>query len=213
VREKRINVVTLYDSPTCVTMLNYQTSKLNELIARNRTDFLFLYKMVPVDAALTETNYAIYLNKLSQLIKSNLNQSQSVSCLRIFPFIVRSLFTFDFKISNVLNELEDFHFLLNYNGLSDLNLTEFNTTIQLSCTLNVPITNTTRLNETVKYCYRRFQFFLFGFNVTTLKYQQIATIRFTDLNNQTYNFQNTSIFMPNNYTFAMNSQQSQTEPS
>ena len=79
VKEKRVNVVTLYDSPTCVTLLNYQTNKFNELTTRNRTDFSFLYKMVPVDAALTDENYAIYLNKLSQVVKSNLNQTQSVS--------------------------------------------------------------------------------------------------------------------------------------
>ncbi len=102
----------------------------------------------------------------------------------------------------MLNELEDFHFLLNYNGLSNLSLKELNTTIQLKCILNVPDTNTNRLNETVNYCYRRFQFFLFGFNVTALKYVPIATVRLADFTNETYNFLNTTISMPNNYTFA-----------
>lgn len=94
VREKGVNVVTLYDSPTCVALLNYQTSKFNQLTARNRTDFSFMYKMVPVDSALTEANYAIYSNKLSQMIKANLNQTKSVSLLQYFSLFTHSKLIF-----------------------------------------------------------------------------------------------------------------------
>jgi hypothetical protein len=93
VREKRVNVITLYDSPTCIALLNYQTTKFNELIARNRTDFSFLYKMVPVDVAFTEVNYAIYSSKLSQVIKANLNQTQRVR-LSLSLSLSLSSFTF-----------------------------------------------------------------------------------------------------------------------
>jgi hypothetical protein len=66
-----INVISIYDSPQCVPLVNYQMSTLAQTLPSGLFNaYTYLYKFVPVDI---NTNYAIYSQTLSGYLNKNLN--------------------------------------------------------------------------------------------------------------------------------------------
>jgi hypothetical protein len=101
------------------------------------------------------------------------------------------------KISNALDELEDYYFLEAYDGQSSVTyLSDLNNTVTLKCFVDL---NTNM--ENYRYCYRSLNFMLYGY-ANSSGYTPIATMVLGDLS--TYNTTlSVNITMPKDYTFAV----------
>lgn len=105
------------------------------------------------------------------------------------------------KSSNVLDELESYYLISNYNSLTNPTyLSGLNDTVSLNCFVDIKNVST---NLTFKYCYRSLNFILFGFNVSTaspLSYAQAGNIILPTILSSEVSY-NATVTMFQNYTF------------
>lgn len=191
------NVIAIYDSPQCLAMANYYTNSMNLTQISN---YQYMYKLVPFDS--TVSSYSAFLGSITSAIKPNLTGSYQVSLLKIFKSLSDN--NSMLKISNLLEELEDFYFLNNYSvNSSQIYLNDTSSFIQLKCFLSMN-TNLNANEDSFRYCYRRLNYQLYGLNNSTSMYTSVANLDLSDLFNIASSF-NVTITMPQDFTFSSGS--------
>jgi hypothetical protein len=198
-----INVIAVYDSPQCAPLVNYNSMTQGLTLAESNA-YERLYKLVPYDASLSDTNYDSLVDTLTRAIQANLTNQFTVCPFSYFSFqlILYLMFaSFKFKVSNALDELEDYYFLDAYDSSSPVTYLNGMNGSSGVVTLKCYVDANANL-ENYRFCYRSLNFKLFGYTTNATAYKQVATLMLGDLT--TYNATlSVSISMPNNYTFAV----------
>ena len=182
ITSSKINVIAIYDSPTCLFTLNSAWSLLN-VSGDLAASYSYLNRLVSVDTSML--NYATNSIQVQLPNPTSVNQvSCNQRCYVVSCTSVNSgaLFFRVSKASFFLNELEDFYFLQAYDGSSSsVYLSQLNENISFNCLVDGVLMT----NDTFQYCRRSLSFYLLNSNTQPNLTSPLAIITLSDLYNST----------------------------